>query len=82
MPLRSLFDQERERVLAEWGAAMAASAAEHEAQLRGSRQESREAEEGAARRHAAAAQSMQQAHKLEQVPAHASAKGFPSIWAA
>lgn len=66
-------------MLAEWAAAAQAAAAEHEAQLRGARQESHEAEEGAARRHAAAAQSAQQAHKLEQVPANASARDILSI---
>lgn len=53
---------------AEFCETMQASAVEHEAQLRSLHQERREAEEDAARRHAAAVQSMQQAHKLEQVP--------------
>ncbi len=53
---------------AEFCATMQASAAEHEAQLRSLHQERHEAEEDAARRHAAAVQSMQQAQKLEQVP--------------
>ena len=53
---------------AEFCETMQASAAEHEAQLRSLHQERREAEEDAVRHHAAAVHSMQQAHKLEQVP--------------
>ena len=67
--LRRLFEQERERMSAEFSAAMQASTAKHEAQVRSLRQERRKAEEDAARHHAAAMQSMQQAHKLEQVAA-------------
>lgn len=53
---------------AEFASAMQAASAEHNAQLRALRQERREADEDAARHHAAAMQSAQQAHELEQVP--------------
>ena len=64
-----LFEQERERMSAEFSGAMQASAARHEAQVRSLLQERRQAEEDTARQHGAAVQSMQQAHKLEQVAA-------------
>lgn len=52
---------------AEFCSTMQASAAEHEAQLRGLHQERRDADEDTVRHHAAAMQGMQQVHELEQV---------------
>ena len=53
---------------AEFHSAAQASAAEHEARIRSLRAERREAEEEAARLHAATMQGAQHAHKLEKVP--------------
>lgn len=53
---------------AEFDSAAQASAAEHEARIRSLRAERQEADEEAARQHAAALQGAQHAHKLEKVP--------------
>ena len=55
---------------AEFDLAAQASTAEHEARIRSLQAERREADEEAARQHAAAMQGAQHAHKLEKVPLH------------